>query len=114
VRADAEQKPLSSTSSIDGSVDGDKLLKDLQEKVPHCDCEAACAPVDLLQPQWDAVENKGSVAIYGGASIVSIWVASAILSAVDSIPLVRAGAWRTPLPMCSSHQLPCRFPSCWS
>ena len=38
--------------------------------------------------QWEGVENKSEVAIIAGASLVFIWFSSAVVSAVDSIPLV--------------------------
>lgn len=41
---------------------------------------------DLVQ--WEGVENKSEVAIIAGASLVFIWFSSAVVSAVDSIPLV--------------------------
>ena len=39
--------------------------------------------------QWDAVENKTSVAIYGGGALVFLWLSSTIVGAVNAVPLVR-------------------------
>lgn len=39
--------------------------------------------------QWDGVENKTSVAIYAGGAVVLLWFSSTIVSAVNSVPLVR-------------------------
>ena len=38
--------------------------------------------------QWDGVENKTSVAIYGVGAVVLLWLSSTIVSAVNSVPLV--------------------------
>ena len=40
--------------------------------------------------QWDGVENKTSVAIYGVGAVVLLWLSSTIVSAVNSVPLVSA------------------------
>lgn len=42
--------------------------------------------------QWDAVENKTSVAIYGGGALVFLWLSSTIVGAVNAVPLVRHAA----------------------
>jgi hypothetical protein len=68
VRATPEEEKPVYTEPI-GSVDVDKVLKDLQEK-------------------WDAVDNKAAVAIYGGASIVVLWLSSTIVTAVNAVPIV--------------------------
>lgn len=58
----------------------------------------ACLPVHILFPasaplplQWDGVENKSSVIVYGAGSIVVLWLAATIVGALNSIPLV---SWR--------------------
>ena len=38
--------------------------------------------------QWDSIENKTSVAIYGGGALLALWLSSTIVSAVNSVPLV--------------------------
>lgn len=38
--------------------------------------------------QWDGVENKTTVAIYGGGALVAIWLSSTIVGAINSVPLV--------------------------
>jgi hypothetical protein len=41
--------------------------------------------------QWDKVENKTSVVAYGVGGIVLIWFSSTLVTALNSIPLVRGG-----------------------
>ncbi|RVW37169.1 Protein curvature thylakoid 1A, chloroplastic [Vitis vinifera] len=38
--------------------------------------------------QWDALENKSTVFIYGGGAIVAVWLSSIIVSAINSVPLL--------------------------
>lgn len=39
-------------------------------------------------PQWDAVENKSTVILYGGGAIVAVWLSSIVVGAINSVPLV--------------------------
>lgn len=55
--------------TTEGQVDVDKVMKDLQEK-------------------WDKVENKTSVVVYGAGGVVVLWLASTIVGALNSIPLL--------------------------
>lgn len=43
----------------------------------------------MLLLQWDRVENKTAVAVYGVGAVVLLWFSSTIVSAVNSVPLVR-------------------------
>ena len=45
-------------------------------------------PAPLWLPQWDKVENKTSVIVYGAGSIVALWLASTVIGALNSIPLL--------------------------
>ncbi|CAI9101189.1 OLC1v1038451C1 [Oldenlandia corymbosa var. corymbosa] len=56
-------------SEDSSAVDTSELLSDLKEK-------------------WDAVENKSTVIIYGGGAIVAVWLASIVVGAVNSVPLL--------------------------
>ncbi|GFP88551.1 protein curvature thylakoid 1a chloroplastic, partial [Phtheirospermum japonicum] len=38
--------------------------------------------------KWDAVENNQTVILYGGGAIVAVWLASIVVGAINSIPLV--------------------------
>ena len=38
--------------------------------------------------QWEAVDNKTSVVIYGAGGIVLIWLSATIVNALNSVPLV--------------------------
>lgn len=38
--------------------------------------------------QWDGLENKSTVFIYGGGAIVAVWLSSIVVGAINSVPLV--------------------------
>ena len=38
--------------------------------------------------QWDALENKSTVLLYGGGAIVAVWLSATFVGAVNSVPLV--------------------------
>ena len=38
--------------------------------------------------QWDRVENKTTVLVYAGGSIIALWLSSSIVGAVNAVPLV--------------------------
>lgn len=46
-------------------------------------------PLSPPLPQWDKVENKTSVIVYGAGGIVVLWLAATIVGALNNIPLVR-------------------------
>ncbi|KAM7277397.1 hypothetical protein ACFE04_019263 [Oxalis oulophora] len=52
------------------------------------------APVDAtevftdLKEKWDALENKSTVLLYGGGAIVSLWLSTVLIGAVNSVPLL--------------------------
>ncbi|KAL8172521.1 hypothetical protein V2J09_024325 [Rumex salicifolius] len=56
-------------SSDETSADAGELLSDLKEK-------------------WDAVENKSTVLIYGGGALVTLWLSTVVVGAVNSVPLL--------------------------
>ncbi|XP_022871295.1 protein CURVATURE THYLAKOID 1A, chloroplastic-like [Olea europaea var. sylvestris] len=58
-----------SSSDETSAVDANELLTDLKEK-------------------WDAVENKSTVLLYGVGAILATWLASIIVGAVNSVPLL--------------------------
>ncbi|XP_071711791.1 protein CURVATURE THYLAKOID 1A, chloroplastic-like isoform X1 [Rutidosis leptorrhynchoides] len=41
-----------------------------------------------LKEKWDAIENKPMVVIYGGGAAVGVWLAAAIIDAIDGVPVV--------------------------
>lgn len=43
----------------------------------------------ILWFQIDFEENKNSIIALGGGSLIALWLASALVGAIDSIPLVR-------------------------
>jgi len=51
---------------------------------------ATRALLSLLQ--WDKVENKTSVIVYGAGGIVVLWLAATIVGALNNIPLVSPAA----------------------
>ncbi|XP_009377241.1 protein CURVATURE THYLAKOID 1A, chloroplastic-like isoform X1 [Pyrus x bretschneideri] len=63
------QVRASSSEETSTSVDTNELISDLKEK-------------------WDAVENKSTVLLYGGGAIVTVWLSSIIVGAVNSVPLL--------------------------
>lgn len=40
--------------------------------------------------QWDAVENKTSVVLYGAGAVVLLWFSNTLVGALNSVPLVGA------------------------
>ncbi|KAL0339483.1 UNVERIFIED_CONTAM: protein CURVATURE THYLAKOID 1A, chloroplastic [Sesamum angustifolium] len=61
--------PGKASSSEDTPIDANELFTDLKEK-------------------WDAVENKSTVLIYGGGAVVAVWLASVVVGAINSVPLL--------------------------
>ncbi|XP_071711792.1 protein CURVATURE THYLAKOID 1A, chloroplastic-like isoform X2 [Rutidosis leptorrhynchoides] len=41
-----------------------------------------------LKEKWDAIENKPMVVIYGGGAAVGVWLAAAIIDAIDGVPVI--------------------------
>jgi hypothetical protein len=39
--------------------------------------------------QWDKVDNKTSVVIYGAGAIVLVWLSATVVNALNNVPLVR-------------------------
>jgi hypothetical protein len=60
---------LRATSDKDSSIDAEQILKDVSEK-------------------WDAVEDKTTVALYGGGALLALYLTNGILSTVNGIPLL--------------------------
>merc|ERR1719453_2201005 len=44
--------------------------------------------VKTLSEQWDKVENKGNALLIGGGGIFAIWLASTVVGAINSVPLL--------------------------
>jgi len=40
--------------------------------------------------QWDRVENKTAVVIYGAGALTLLWFSSTIVGAVNNVPVVSA------------------------
>ncbi|QCE02632.1 glutamyl-tRNA synthetase [Vigna unguiculata] len=70
------------SSEESSSVDANELFTDLKEK----------ARMEIISSiyhnQWDAVENKSTVLIYGGGALVAVWLSSILVSAINSVPLL--------------------------
>jgi hypothetical protein len=49
--------------------------------------------------QWEQTENKSSIALYAGGSFAAVWLSSAVLGAVNAVPLVRVQRLLPLLPM---------------
>lgn len=70
-------------------------------------------PPSLLQ--WDKVENKTSVIVYGAGGIVVLWLAATIVGALNNIPLVSnqcMPAGQHTCGMCTARAACMRSPSC--
>lgn len=76
------------------TVDTQKLVDDLKEKVNQkSQTRSKFRIYDsnaylFHKLQWDKVEDKPAVALYAGGGVLAIWLASAIVGAISSIPLV--------------------------
>ncbi|RDY06659.1 Protein CURVATURE THYLAKOID 1A, chloroplastic [Mucuna pruriens] len=70
------------SSEESSPVDANELFTDLKEK----------ARMEIISSiyhnQWDAVENKSTVLLYGGGAIVAVWLSSILVSAINSVPLL--------------------------
>lgn len=42
----------------------------------------------ILHYQWDGLENKSTVLLYGGGGLVAVWLSSILVGAINSVPLV--------------------------
>ncbi|KAB2058449.1 hypothetical protein E1A91_A11G243500v1, partial [Gossypium mustelinum] len=66
----SQRFPFLQTKAIEGtSVDTGELFDDLKEN-------------------WDKVETKTTVLLYGGGAIVVVWLSSILVGAINSVPLV--------------------------
>jgi hypothetical protein len=90
------QLRATSSSEDTSSVQGDDVLADLKQKVsqPIIFFESSHIGIILFTvilyfSQWDALENKSTVLLYGGGAIVAVWISSIVVSAVNSVPLVQ-------------------------
>ncbi|CAI9785962.1 unnamed protein product [Fraxinus pennsylvanica] len=68
-RSSLLQIKASSSDETSTPVDANELFTDLKEK-------------------WDAVQNKSTVLLYGGGAIVAVWLASTVVGAINSVPLL--------------------------
>ncbi|EFJ15053.1 hypothetical protein SELMODRAFT_49217, partial [Selaginella moellendorffii] len=41
-----------------------------------------------LSLQWESVENKSTVLVYGGGALVTLWFSATIVGAINSVPLL--------------------------
>merc|ERR1719191_1473274 len=57
------------TGKTGNSVDVDQVVKDLSDR-------------------WEKVEDKTSVILYGSGSVILLWLASTIVGAISSFPLL--------------------------
>ena len=45
--------------------------------------------------QWDSIEDKTSVVVYGGGALTLLWLSSTLVGAINNVPVVRS-----PQPRC--------------
>lgn len=84
----------------------DKLVKDLQDKVragtqlltrgQNSNSPSPTAPFLCCAVQWDKVENKTGVVLYGAGAFILLWFSSTLVSALNAIPLVGSGVTHLP------------------
>ncbi|KAF1890071.1 hypothetical protein Lal_00025403 [Lupinus albus] len=68
------------------SPDPNELITDLKEKARTL---LIVEIISLIYHyQWDAVENKSTLVLYGGGAIVFVWLTSIVLGAINSVPLL--------------------------
>ncbi|GER57407.1 protein CURVATURE THYLAKOID 1A [Striga asiatica] len=65
----SSQLLVKASSSDESPADANELFTDLKEK-------------------WDAIENKSTVLTYGGGAIVAVWLATVVVGAINSVPLL--------------------------
>ncbi|KAK3285792.1 hypothetical protein CYMTET_6615 [Cymbomonas tetramitiformis] len=44
--------------------------------------------IKTLQEKWDSTEDKGSVALYAGGSVLALWISSAVVGAINAVPVL--------------------------
>ncbi|KAG2380250.1 Protein CURVATURE THYLAKOID [Vigna angularis] len=93
------------SSEESSSVDANELFTDLKEKARTCAFSSLPTLIlhnvwyklifnqveiisSVYHNQWDAVENKSTVLIYGGGALVAVWLSSILVSAINSVPLL--------------------------
>lgn len=59
--------------------------------------------------QWDNVEDKTSVVVYGVGAVVVLWLSTSLVSAINSLPLVCI-AHAELKSTCAQDQLACALP----
>uniref|UniRef100_J3MT72 Uncharacterized protein n=1 Tax=Oryza brachyantha TaxID=4533 RepID=J3MT72_ORYBR len=83
------------SSEESNSDEDDEILSELKEKV----CSLYLGEhtvlrslnnlmIAVITAQWDAIENKSSVLVYGGGAIIAVWLSLIVVKALDSVPLV--------------------------
>ncbi|XP_073288724.1 protein CURVATURE THYLAKOID 1A, chloroplastic-like [Primulina huaijiensis] len=68
-RRSSQLRFRASSSDESSPIDATELFTDLKEK-------------------WDAVEDKSTVLLYGGGAIVALWLATIVVGAINSVPLL--------------------------
>lgn len=51
--------------------------------------------------QWDAVEDKTSVFVYGAGAVTLLWLSSTLVGAINHVPVVRFPFRTSPLLCCA-------------
>lgn len=87
-------KTRASSEETSTSIDTNELFTDLKEKVRDIFALLIEQNTSFLVlivwffVQWDGLENKSTVIIYGGGAIVAVWLSSIVVGAINSVPLV--------------------------
>ncbi|KAK8923770.1 hypothetical protein KSP39_PZI019607 [Platanthera zijinensis] len=62
-------RATSSSEETSSSIGTEELLADLKQK-------------------WDSTENKSTVFIYGGGAVLTLWLSSTLIGAINTVPLL--------------------------
>ncbi|GER46369.1 protein CURVATURE THYLAKOID 1A [Striga asiatica] len=86
------QPVIDSYSSNEAPLVSNELLtEDVKSSQASSSDETPLDPNELstyLKEKWDVLENKPAAILYGSGAIVAVWLASIVVGAVDSVPLL--------------------------
>eukprot|EP00270_Netrium_digitus_P018590 TRINITY_DN708_c0_g1_i1.p1 TRINITY_DN708_c0_g1~~TRINITY_DN708_c0_g1_i1.p1 ORF type:complete len:165 (-),score=29.86 TRINITY_DN708_c0_g1_i1:128-622(-) len=84
----AIRKRLVSTNKLQLGVARKRSLVVVNAETQQDPSQKAQEIFDTLKTKWDAVENKSQVVIYAGGAVVVLWFSSALVSSINSVPLL--------------------------
>ncbi|CAI5516234.1 unnamed protein product [Closterium sp. NIES-64] len=94
-------QPRSTTKAVSGSVLFNPLRVTAARPVPVSRSNVAVVRaateetagtiqgfIDDVKAKWDGVEDKGTLALYAGGSVATVWLSATIVNAVNALPVV--------------------------